>query len=212
MIGVLIISGAMLPALLLCGYLNRVRGSGEEKYAAIPHKKTLTILVMGLLTALPLGIKAAMSGDFPVWALATGLVLHVVSLQLLLRPSWGELFPHTTDTYAKDFAWGVRVLANRVTGYAYDAEVARDDVKETFWKMSAWIARFGLYGMPFAITTAILAGSAVWAVIWWVFSLWAGWIYLRALTNRQGAEDWIAKAEPGIGILIGGYAWLGALI
>lgn len=217
-----------VPVILGCRFLNRVRGDGEN-YKWLPQKRNLCITGIALLCAIPISLRAYQAhgaiwldlaewassrcGVTPLWAqtiawsiIALGLIVFVAAFFALLTPSWGEIFVQPLDTFKKGYAFLVREIANMAAGYQYDEVVAKDDVREMYWKMTAWVGRFGVYGLPLAGISAWLVQSPAVILTWIGLSLWAGWVYMRAYLNRKGSESETVDAERGVGALIGLYA------
>lgn len=175
---------------------NRKRGSGH---------KTLALIFMSLcILVANLHALASPSLSILVWSIITIGVSTVASMLLLFRPSWGEIFPHYKNTFNYDYAPGVKPLANLIAGFDYTQEVAEaDGPRELFWKMGAWVARLGLYGLPLASVGAYCSHSLAPLVVMPLASLCVGFIYLRCFLNRVGSEDWIANAERKSGAILG---------
>ena len=193
MVHVLGILMLAVPVAAAWSFINRVRGAAQEQYPRWPAKKTTSLLLMGCASLVP--VMAAWRGYHEWGWEALGVaVWHMAGVQMVFRPSWGEIFPQANDTYMKGFAPGVRPLTNRLAGYVYDSDIALDDVREIFWKVSAWVARFGIYGTPLALSVCYVTTSILPLTVWWIGSLWVGWAYLRAFLNQKN-EDPVATAE-----------------
>lgn len=181
---------------LLWAVWNRKRGQGDKIWALMFMTLPLLMSMIHAVSREWGGVSALMI--FVLTALSIGGML------LMWRPSWGEIFPHNKDTYDKDFAWGVRPVADFIAGYEYTKEVAEaDDGREISWKSGAWIGRFAIYGLPLAIVCSVCAKSFAPIIALVLSSLWVGRIYERCFRTRKGSEDWIANAEKMTGFALG---------
>lgn len=187
------------------GYLNRQRGAGDKKrdgWLNAIGGKTAAICAMGLITSIHTNLVICLLHDWHWgWNIAFTFA-EVLAVNILFRPSWGEIFPDTNDTFHEEFAFGVKRITNVITGYDYTAEVAQNDDKELFWKTVAWTARFGLFGVPFAVLKCVASISVLPLVVWVFGAAFVGFIYRR---NRYAVidGDWVAKAEKQAGSFVG---------
>lgn len=185
-----------------CAYLNRVRGAGEAEYPNWPEAKTTSILLMAVVCLPPMAGAYLRHYDGFDGVFAIIGTMFVASLQLLFRPSWGEIFPHTKDTYQNDYAWGVRPMTRFLTGYAYTANIAKDDLSEVVWKTVAWVSRFTIYALP-ALACVCCATESLLPIILWPFlSVWVGLSYLRPHLDGDDGDK-VAVGERYSGFFVG---------
>lgn len=186
-------------------FLNRARGMGAADRPKLLPNKAVILTLMALLSSAQTVVAANQNyADILAWwgyALVVGA--EILAVNLLFRPTWGEIFPDTNDTYQEDFAFGVREIADALAGYRYDAKTAGQNDKELFWKIVAWWPRFGLYGIPFAALKCAAAASLAPMAIWFFGCMFIGVIYMRARYGFDGQNSWIAEAEKCNGFFLG---------
>jgi hypothetical protein len=189
------------------GYLNRVRGS--ENRPKWLDNKIVILGLMGFISGLHSCsvIVVERLTEWPVLVLAavciTIVILEIIAVNILFRPSWGEQFTDVNDTYHEDFTTGVRPVTNAIAGYEYDQLVASNDIKELFWKMISWQPRFFIYGLPLAAIKAGVSLSLMPFAVLGFGALWVGVMYYKARINHPTERDWVAHAERSAGKLLG---------
>lgn len=184
-------------------YLNRQRGAGEKRHKWLRYigGKTGVIILMGLISSIHTNIILHLL--YPVDIIFhVGLTLiEITAYCLLLKPSWGEIFPDGRGTFGEKFAPGVKWMTNILAGYEYNEDISTNKTQVIFWKMVAWVARFGIYGTPMALIKCFLISSALPLIVWWLGALMVGAIYRRNSQRLKG--EWLDVAEKEVGAFLG---------
>lgn len=176
-------------------FWNRKRGNGHKTLALV-----FMLLSLFLIQQLAFYIRSGsvIEGFYILGLLATDAAF----LLLLFRPEWGAIFPQKLNTVSKSMAPFVREVATFLAGYQYDNNAAENELKSVFWKMTGWVGRIGLYGLPLSVVHCFIVGSIAPVFIWLAASLFVGFIYARSYITRKLHEDWTAQSEVASGAYI----------
>lgn len=186
-----------LPQPFIFSTLNRERGLGKDRSHPFINKPVIYFVFTAMNIVLAMFTVVA-KNDYPTYMLLTSAIMLYISYFVGFSPSWGECFPWEKPTHNESFAFGVRSIADKVSGFKYTSETPVDKAIE--WKTNAMSARWTLYFIPKYIIIATLTTSII-PLLGVITLPFYGRVYNYAF-KKDGKEP-VDKAERLSGYLMG---------